>query len=183
MQDIRHTWDAAGNLTQRQNLVSSETENFAYDFLDRLTGVSGAYTQSYTYNTIGNITSMNGNSYTYGTKPHAVTQVGTTGYTYDANGNMTTRGSQTIVWDAENRVISVISGQTLIAEFNYDGDGNRVKKTESGQTVLYINQYYEKVNHSMAWGETEQGFGSYYLTNMEILFILEYESGMININE
>jgi len=40
------------------------------------------------YNALGNITSMRGNSYTYGTKPHAVTQVGTTAYTYDANGNM-----------------------------------------------------------------------------------------------
>jgi len=26
----------------------------------------------------------------------------------------------------------------------YDGDGNRVKKTESSQTILYINKYYEK---------------------------------------
>lgn len=26
----------------------------------------------------------------------------------------------------------------------YDGDGNRVKKTEGGETTLYINQYYEK---------------------------------------
>jgi RHS repeat-associated protein len=30
------------------------------------------------------------------------------------------------------------------ATFVYDGDGNRVKKTEGGQTILYINQYYEK---------------------------------------
>jgi len=28
--------------------------------------------------------------------------------------------------------------------FVYDGDGNRVKKTEGGQTILYINRYYEK---------------------------------------
>ncbi len=25
-----------------------------------------------------------------------------------------------------------------------DGDGNRVKKTESSETILYINKYYEK---------------------------------------
>jgi RHS repeat-associated protein len=142
LQDMQYTWDAAGNLTQRQNLVSSETENFTYDSLDRLTAVSGAYTQSYAYNTIGNITSMNGTSYTYGDSSHkqAVTSVGTTNYAYDANGNMTTRGAQTIGWDVENRVISVTGG----ASFVYDGDGNRVKKTEGGQTILYINQYYEK---------------------------------------
>ena len=28
--------------------------------------------------------------------------------------------------------------------FVYDGDGNRVKKTEGGQTILYVNRYYEK---------------------------------------
>jgi hypothetical protein len=26
----------------------------------------------------------------------------------------------------------------------YDGDGNRVKKTENGQTILYVNSYCEK---------------------------------------
>jgi hypothetical protein len=88
----------------------------------------------------GNITAMNGNTYTYSTKPHAVTAVGSSSYTYDANGNMTTRGTQIIGWDVENRVISVTGG----ASFVYDGDGNRVKKTEGGQTILYINQYYEK---------------------------------------
>ena len=31
-----------------------------------------------------------------------------------------------------------------MTSFVYDGDGNRVKKTEGGQTILYINQYYEK---------------------------------------
>jgi RHS repeat-associated protein len=40
----------------------------------------------------------------------------------------------------ENRLISVTGGANCI----YDGDGNRVKKTEGGQTILYINQYYEK---------------------------------------
>jgi len=140
LQDTQYTWDAGGNLTQRYDLVASTTENFTYDSLDRLTGVSGAYSESYIYNTIGNIISKGGNAYTYGTKPHAVTAVGASSYAYDANGNMTTRGSQTIVWDIENRVNSVSGG----ASFIYDGDGNRVKKTEGGETILYVNQYYEK---------------------------------------
>jgi hypothetical protein len=29
------------------------------------------------------------------------------------------------------------------ASFVYDGDGNRVKKEEGGETILYINKYYE----------------------------------------
>jgi hypothetical protein len=38
-------------------------------------GVSGPYTESFSYNQIGNIMTKNGASYTYGTKPHAVTTV------------------------------------------------------------------------------------------------------------
>ena len=30
------------------------------------------------------------------------------------------------------------------SSFVYDGDGRRIKKTENGQTILYINQYFEK---------------------------------------
>jgi RHS repeat-associated protein len=146
LMDVRHTWDAGGNLVQRQDYLASENENFTYDFLDRLTGVSGAYTSSFSYDEIGNIVSKNGVSYTYGTKPHAVTQVGSTSYSYDANGNMITRGSQGIDWDAENRPISV-SDNGIVTTFVYDGDGNRVKKVvDDGQTAvttIYVNRFYE----------------------------------------
>jgi RHS repeat-associated protein len=44
----------------------------------------------------------------------------------------------------ENRLISVSENGIIISEFVYDGDGNRVKKTENGETVIYVNKYYEK---------------------------------------
>jgi RHS repeat-associated protein len=143
--DIEYTWDAAGNLVTREDIIAEETESFTYDFLDRLTGVSGPYSESFTYDEIGNITSRNGVDYNYdSTQPHAVDSIdGFSSYTYDANGNMTTRGSQTIDWDVENRVISVSDNGTT-ATFVYDGDGNRVMKTENGETILYVNRYYEK---------------------------------------
>jgi RHS repeat-associated protein len=158
LQDVRHSWDAGGNLSTRQDMLSSETETFSYDFIDRLTGVSGPYTELFTYNQIGNLLTKTGSSYTYGSSSHkhAVTTIGSTSYAYDANGNMTTRGTQTITWDVENRPLTVTGGATFV----YDGDGNRVKsrfikiirdfesrdsqKTESSQTILYINKYYEK---------------------------------------
>jgi len=86
---------------------------------------------------------MNGNSYTYGSRPHAVTDVvGYATYAYDANGNMTARGSQTLTWDVENRLVSVSGGGADMSAI-YDGDGNRAWKTENGQTVLYLNRYFE----------------------------------------
>ncbi|MFA5316025.1 MAG: RHS repeat-associated core domain-containing protein [Dehalococcoidales bacterium] len=105
--------------------------------------MSGAYSESFEYNEIGNIVTKNSVSYTYGSKPHAVTSVGATGYTYDENGNMTVRGSDNITWDAENRPVTVSYNGTS-STFVYDGDGTRVKKTENGETILYVNKYYEK---------------------------------------
>jgi RHS repeat-associated protein len=78
--------------------------------------------------------------------------VGATSYVYDANGNMVSRGGQTITWDCENRPVSVGA-----STFVYDGDGNRVMKTENGETILYINRYYEK---NLTTGEVTT---SYYL--------------------
>jgi RHS repeat-associated protein len=143
VQDEKYTWDAAGNMTQREDLLAEETETFTYDFLDRLTSASGPYSESYTYDEIGNITSKNGVAYTYGSQPHAVTAVGETSYTYDANGNMTVRDNQTLTWDVENRPVSITDGENT-STFVYDGNGNRVMKTEGGETILYVNKYYEK---------------------------------------
>jgi RHS repeat-associated protein len=54
LQDIRHTWDAVGNLNQRQYLVGGETETYSYDFLDRLTGRSSQYPAYYPGDADGN---------------------------------------------------------------------------------------------------------------------------------
>ncbi|MBI2854647.1 MAG: hypothetical protein HYX87_06995 [Chloroflexi bacterium] len=143
----KYWWDAGGNLSSRKDEQALETESFSYDFLDRLTGVSGPYAESYTYNAIGNMTSKDGVSYSYGTRPHAVTGVGSYVLGYDANGNMTSRqnatGTQTLVFDSENRLSSV-AGEGYSAWFSYDADGKRIKKVISGAPTVYINRYYEK---------------------------------------
>jgi YD repeat-containing protein len=71
LQDVKHTWDAAGDLVQREDIKAGEIEQFGYDFLGRLTSASGPYTETYTYDQIGNIKSRNGKNYVYGSKPHA----------------------------------------------------------------------------------------------------------------
>ncbi len=106
---------AQGRLSRTVLPVSSLT--YTYDSMDRLTGVSGAYSESYTYNsTTGNLASKAGQTLTYGASnhPHAASAMGSNLYTYDANGNMLTRKvagvTYTLGYDADGRLVSISGG-------------------------------------------------------------------------
>ncbi len=58
-------------------------------------------------------------------------------YAYDANGNMTNDGSNTLVYDAENRVLSATNGSTS-GSYTYDGNNLRVKKVSGSTATVYI---------------------------------------------
>jgi RHS repeat-associated protein len=78
------------------------------------------------------------------------TAAGTAGFTYDANGNLTSDGSNTFVYDAENRLVSVSGAHTATltydplgrlwqlsapsgaTDFIYDGDHDIVETDGSG---------------------------------------------------
>lgn len=64
-------------------------------------------------------------------------RVNTTGYAYDANGNMTNDGSNTLAYDAENRVLSATNGGAS-GTYTYDGNNLRVQKVSGGTTTVYI---------------------------------------------
>jgi YD repeat-containing protein len=153
LQKLAYTYDLAGNvqtLTEATN--SGQTQTFGYDWLDRLTSAAtsaagtGQYNHTYQYNAIGNITSYNGNAYTYGTKPHAVTGAFGNTYTYDANGNQTSRviggTSYTQTFDYDNRLTGVAGG-SVSATFVYDAEGDRVKGTVGSVTTVYLAGLYE----------------------------------------
>ncbi|GEM_PF-2542958 len=148
----KYWWDDNGNLATREDEVAAETERFSYDNLDRLVGVTGLYTESFSYDVLGNMMSKNGTSYTYGgVQPHAVTSVGAYTQDYDANGNMVSRanatGTQTLAWNVENLLSQVDrtgGGYSGTATYVYDGDWKRIKKTEGWSTNVYPGRYYEK---------------------------------------
>ena len=73
--------------------------------------------------------------YSYGIKPDAVTQVGSTSYAYDTNGNMTTSGAQTITQNVEYQPTAIPGEMSFV----YDSDDNRVEETSGGQTIVYTN--------------------------------------------
>jgi len=54
-------------------------------------------------------------------------------YAYDANGNMTNDGSNTLAYDAANRLISAAA-----ATYTYDGGPLRVKKVSGTTTTVYV---------------------------------------------
>jgi RHS repeat-associated protein len=131
---------ASGNNGQIQcipdTVDSGRTVRYTYDVLARLstaqTNGSTPYPQwglSETYDRYGNRTLQD---VTAGTGPlNSVSVSSTTNrltgspYTYDSNGNMTNDGSNTLVYDAENHVVSINSAANA---YVYDGNGLRVKK-------------------------------------------------------
>lgn len=72
LQDLRYTYDAVGNVHSLQicrDGACETNQTFSYDALDRLTGASGPYAESYAYanndGKIGNLTSKGGVGYAY----------------------------------------------------------------------------------------------------------------------
>jgi len=150
LQKLTYGYDNAGNVRAITDTVNSgQAQSFGYDWLNRLTSATttaagvGQYSHTYAYNAIGNITSYNGNSYTYGTQPHAVTAAFGASYSYDAVGNQTGRTVGGVAYaqtfDYDNRLVGVAGG-SVSATFLYDADGNRVKGTVGGVTTVYITR-------------------------------------------
>jgi len=59
------------------------------------------------------------------------------GLTYDASGSMSNDGNNTLVYDAENRLLSATNGGSSGA-YTYDGNGLRVTKASGSTTTVYI---------------------------------------------
>lgn len=125
---------------------AGRTVNYTYDAWLRLktavTTGSSAYPQwglSWSYDRYGNRTEQR---VTHGSGPSNAVAVDAAtnrllGYSYDANGNMTHDGLNSLVYDAENRVLSSTTGG-VTTNYTYDGAGLRVKKISGGTTTVYI---------------------------------------------
>ena len=118
VQNLSFSYDVRGNMLTRADANQNLSESFLYDALNRLTSNTvnssgaGMVTQTYGYDTIGNLTSRSDmGTYTYsangGVRPHAVSQIalaggGTRQYSYDASGSLV----QEVQRDAANNVIA-----------------------------------------------------------------------------
>lgn len=146
-----YTYDGAGNI------LSIGGKTYQYDALGRLKGAVIPQTfadigLSYTYDAFGNMdsrirTGLQTSNRQFSNDPFtnrlSSYQDGVRQYdiTYDPNGNMTSDGEQFYVWDALGRLQQVWSEESgLTAEYDYDAEGNRVRKAADGiETFYYRN--------------------------------------------
>ncbi|MEX0717060.1 MAG: RHS repeat-associated core domain-containing protein, partial [Planctomycetaceae bacterium] len=86
--------------------------------------------------------------------------------THDAAGNMTLAPSptdpgnsakdQTYAWDAWNRLVQVLEGETTLATYEYDGLHRRIKKTVDGTN----HHYYLSEQNQVLEEQTQTGMGA-----------------------
>ena len=145
--DRQYGYDAVGNITATVDALSGGSLSYTYDPLDRLTGVSGALSEAYSYDPVGDLTSKAGVTYNYTDmlRKHAVSALSDGSFQYDAHGNMTRRIEGGVVytqsWDVDNCLVSVMVGTQTTAYF-YDANGALVRKVELRGQTLYGNADY-----------------------------------------
>ena len=147
--DRTMSYDPVGNVTRVVDGVFGETVDYGYDDLDRLLSAGPPVNETFTYDGIGNLTSKNGQTLTYGDPAHvhAVTAFGSAAYGYDANGCMVTRGSQTVRYDPERRPVKVDENGVTEWRAAYDGDGSRRKRLDGKGTIHYVGPYERSVGN------------------------------------
>lgn len=147
-----NTYDAKNRITSSS--LGNNGQAYSYDQYGQLTQVvdsANEFTESYTYDSRGNILSKNKvyddvntpaetTSFTYGNNAwqDELTAVNGTSLTYDANGNVLSYGTKTFTWK-NGRVLSSItdSGTNTSISYSYDENGIRLSKTVNGTTTWY----------------------------------------------
>ena len=136
--------DAIGRRTKRVDTLAV-TNSFGYNLRSELVAASmGMNTYGYSYDPIGNRASATKNAATISYAANSLNQytniAGSVAVTpkYDLDGNITNNGAFTYTWDAENRLISVVSNGTTIASFKYDYMSRRYQKIVGSVTNNFV---------------------------------------------
>ena len=158
--DIVNTYDSKNRVTGTG--LGSVQQTYSYDQYEQLTGTvdtANGFTESYTYDSRGNIltktkvyddenTPAETTTFTYGNSawPDELTSVNGTSLTYDANGNVLTYGNMEFEW-TNGRVLSQITvnpedpnDTADIYSYTYDESGIRTSKTVNGTTTYFTTR-------------------------------------------
>ncbi|USD21229.1 FG-GAP-like repeat-containing protein [Microbulbifer variabilis] len=177
VQKLQFNWLANGNLDYRED-YSGEAgaekalrEDFSYDGLNRLTGVSlksadGSSQVGVGYSTSGNILSKTGvGNYRYGAQcassygPHAVCETDngsvTTSYHYDNNGNLIADSTgRSLRYSVFNKPLSIDKGNHR-TQFRYGPGRERWKRIDDANGAVTETLYLGNVEKVYKNGSTE----------------------------
>jgi RHS repeat-associated protein len=135
VQNLSFSYDALGNLLERQDLGAGLRENFTYDTLNRLktATILGRPPISVQYDEIGNLISRSDvGTYVYGVGagPHAVTSISgnkANTYVYDAAGNRVSSSDGNISYSVSGKPVSITKGSSKV-EFDLNPADQRVEE-------------------------------------------------------
>jgi RHS repeat-associated protein len=124
---------------------ANSSTTYAYDPLYRLTQASGPWGSiQYNYDPVGNRTVESADAgvtnYTYDANK-LISSTGIKPFTfgYDNNGNTISENQRQYIYNQNQRLIKVTdTGTTVLGEYVYNGNGQRVKKVASGKTTYFI---------------------------------------------
>jgi RHS repeat-associated protein len=139
-----------GNITSQTITVPGLTPTFqqayTYDALNRIATAGETYSgsptwsQTYGYDQYGNRNITAGTGVTNLSFGSTTNRITSTGFSYDSAGNTTAASGQVFTYDGENKQVSVTSGGGTIGQYQYDGDGKRVKKynTSTNDNTIFV---------------------------------------------
>ena len=141
---------------------------------------------SYGYDANGNITSITNPDppggevleapgvYTYQTGTNKLTHIEGTppiDFGYDANANITSETGWTYVYDLSNQLIRVLQDTTQVAEYIYNGAGQRIKKVTQTETRIF---HYDLRGHLIAeTNQTGQMLAEYVYLGDQLLSVIK----------
>ena len=155
VETTKYTYDSLGNILTLEKSPGPQTSKlatYAYDDLSRLisatitnTGNNQNYSETYSYDALGNILNKAGVTYSYASSgyanPHAVVGISspnyTQGYTYDKRGNMTAKTTTSL---SAVLALSVSpNGKATNAGLTGPGIPNGVQNIGSGSSPVTLN--------------------------------------------
>jgi len=90
---------------------------------------------------------------------------------YDENANITTENTWTYVYDLSNQLIRVLQDTTQVAEYTYNGAGQRIKKVTQTETKIF---HYDLRGHLIAeTNQTGQMLAEYVYLGDQLLSIIK----------
>ena len=153
LQGLNFSYDAIGNLLNRQDAANGYSEHFSYDELNRLRTVNNSRfgVKHHSYDAYGNLLSKDGHSYLYGAHSNRLLGRIVNGqqelYQYDAKGNMLSGLGRTLEYNFIDKPTLITKGDNQIT-FSYGPERSRFKRIdhEAGQvtTTHYVGGYEKR---------------------------------------